>query len=418
MQLTLGQLALREIRHRPLGFLLAVISVGSACGVLMGSLALSRSARYRIERVLAERQAEFERKLNAYDDELQTALTRLGFDIVILPREQDLADFYMESYAAKTMPEAFARRLGESSLLTIRDVVPVLRRRIDWRERQWTVMLVGVGEPLAGRPPPAALELPVMPPGSVALGWELHRSLGVAEGDRLSILGREFVVERCLPEKGTKEDIAIWADLVDVQNLLRLEGRINEILALGCRWQADWGGRIREEISGILPDVQVVERNSEVLTRALAREAMEKDGKQALLEERRHLEQGFARQRRLQRTALCVVLAVAGPWLILLTFANTRERRGEIGILQALGMSPVGVWFLLQLRALSIALCGAILAIPAGVVLHRGPFSALLLSSWGLLSTTLALILMGTASFFATGFVLRQDPADVLRTSV
>jgi len=406
----------REICYRKTNFLLTVISVASACAVLVGNLALNHKARNRIEEVLSERRAAFEQKMSAYDDDLRQAMERLGFNIVILPQDQNLADFYLDDYASRTMPEASAHLLRQSRLLSINHAIPVLRRKIDWSERSWTVLLIGTSKPVGSSPLPRVIEMPFVPSGFVSLGWEIHQVLGIRPGEKISILGQSFAVRECLAEKGTKDDITIWGNLRDVQKLLDLESRISEIMAVGCRWQGDDYRRIRDEITAILPGTQVIERYSETLARAVARGAMEKEGYRAIAEERNHLEAELIRQQRLQSISLFVALAVALPWIFLLTFSNARERRLEIGILQALGLRPLLVWLTLHLRALAVALSGSALVIPVGIVLSGQQVSALLILQWFGLTFALALGLMGTATLLSASLLLRQDPATVLQS--
>jgi hypothetical protein len=57
-------------------------------------------------------------------------------------------------------------------------------------------------------------------PGSIVLGYELHDSLGLKRGDRLTLLGREFTVGTCYAMRGNKDDITAWIHLAEAQELL------------------------------------------------------------------------------------------------------------------------------------------------------------------------------------------------------
>ncbi len=70
--------------------------------------------------------------------------------------------------------------------------------------------------------------------GTVELGAELGRRLGVTGGGKLELRGRSYDVASVRPEKGTRDDLTIYMLLADAQSLLGLEGRISEINAIDC----------------------------------------------------------------------------------------------------------------------------------------------------------------------------------------
>src|SRR5262249_18487882 len=187
---------------------------------------------------------------------------------------QNLADLYAEDYAARTMPEEYAERLAKSGVVTINHLLPSLRQRVFWKERGRTIILVGVkGElPIGGKAEKKPL-LDLVPPGTVAVGYELHASMGLKQGETVTLLGKPFRVRELKRRpKGDSEDITVWLNLGDAQKLLGKEGWINEIKALECNCESpDRLGDVRREIAKILPDTQVIEKETQALTRAEAR---------------------------------------------------------------------------------------------------------------------------------------------------
>ena len=115
--------------------------------------------------------------------DLKKAMQRLGYNAIVLPKDQPLGDWYAEDYAANTMPESWAPRLAGTQELVDR-YLPQLRQKLKWEERQWTILVVGVGQerildtsvgegtPLAG----------AIPRGSCVVGYELHHALGLKTG--------------------------------------------------------------------------------------------------------------------------------------------------------------------------------------------------------------------------------------------
>jgi ABC-type lipoprotein release transport system permease subunit len=404
MTMTLSRLILREILYRKLNLVLALLSVMVAVGCLVAELTVLRGHDIRT----AARMAKLE-------DEMRRQMKKLGFNIVILPKDQNLENFYAEDYASKSMPEDFATKLANSRIVTVRHLLPGLRQKVEWKEHQGRmVILIGVrGEvPLMHRDPKKPILYPV-PPGTMVVGYQHHKNLKLHEGYTAKLLGKEFTVHKCHPQRGTKDDITIWINLEEAQQLLGREGRINEILALKCHCEGIDIGEVREEIERILPETQVIELGTKAFARAKARDAAAaaaRDTRRAMGE--------FAAWLVPLVTVACTV------WIGFLAFSNVRERLPEIGILRALGLRSAQVFFLFLGKAILIGLVGAALGHLAGFVVgmlwSRLPEQALgaaKLFDVPLLIAVLVLapLLSGLASLLPAMVAAQQDPALVLR---
>lgn len=357
--MTMWHLARREIRHRSGSFLLGVIAVSMAAGVLAGALSLLRAHDHRTTEILEEKERALGRSVCALEDDIRRSMLHLGFNIVILPKNQNLSDWYADDYAANHMPEGYVDRLEASDLLTIEHLVPCLRAKIDWPEQQWTIILVGTAATIT-RPSSEASELAPesIPSGEVVLGHEIHSALGFKVGATMQLKGRTFRVRDCRRANGTKDDITIWASLQDVQSLLDKEGMINEILALECR--AAWRNlpAIRQELARILPDVQVVEKASATLARTHARTKVEAEGRAAIERERRHRDGLRESRRRMAFFLVAIATLICVVWTAHLATANVRDRRQEIGILLTLGCRSGQILWLLLARSAIMGLAG------------------------------------------------------------
>ena len=58
----------------------------------------------------------------------------LGFNILILSRDQNLSELYSNNYASKFMPESYTSKLAESEIVTINYLLPTVEQRICWPE--------------------------------------------------------------------------------------------------------------------------------------------------------------------------------------------------------------------------------------------------------------------------------------------
>jgi len=235
------RLILREIAHRKLNFLLALIAIVTAVTLFVATLTL----------------------LGAMQKETTRLMRDLGFNVVILPAGTNVEEFWSQDYAREEMPEENVYKLADSKIMTIRHLVARLQKKIRWRDRD--VLLTGVlpEQPMRHKAykPPMGVSIPE---GKVYLGYEIARGTGLKVGDQITITGattQRFEVARVNESRGTKDDIRIYGHLKDVQKVLGKEGRINEIEALSCRCEGidpkKMPEMIMKEIHAILPGAQV-----------------------------------------------------------------------------------------------------------------------------------------------------------------
>lgn len=410
--MTLGRLIVREIGHRKLNFLFGVIAVGVAVACLVTALSALRAHDRRSEQIIAAREAETREKMAALEDDYRKITLRMGFNVLILPKDQNLSDLYADDFASKYMPEEYAARLVKSRVATINHVLPSLQQKVKWPEQQRTIILMGVrGEVYLQNAKQKPLLAPVAA-GTMVVGAELHRSLHLKVGDKVKLLGREFTVAKLYDERGNKDDITIWINLGEAQELLNKPGLINAILALDCTCDTvDRLSRIRPEITRILPDTQVIEYASQAIARAETR-TRASDAAQAALEREK---QNRAKLRRERESfgAVLVPLVTLGSaiWIGLLALANVRERRTEIGILRALGVGTPQILAVFLGKAIVIGLVGAALGYPAGLLTGAPAVDSRMLPA----VLAGAPVLAALASWLPALLAAQQDPADVLR---
>lgn len=427
--MTIWKLVTSEILHRRMNFALGVLSVMVASASFIGSITLLRIHDLHTNQILEAKQEELAKRMAELKDDTRKAMLKLGFNVVILPKDQNLADWYAEDYASKYMPEDYVHKLADSGIVTVRHFLPSLQQKIEWPERKRKIILVGArGEvPNLHKNPVKPLVQPV-PPGTISLGYELHRSMDLKVGEKVKLMGKEFTIHACHKERGNKDDITAWIYLAEAQELLDKQGLINAILALECMCAGmDALPLIRKEIAAILPGTQVIERGSRALARAEARTKVEAEAKIAIEKEmlgRQHLREI---RERLASILTPVIVTACAVWVALLGFTNVRARREEIGILRALGVSAKGILAMFISRHILVGILGGAMGFCAGV-LAAVYFSAALegtriwiagtdLSVAGLLVLSVggAAALAVIAGWIPTMTAIRQDPADVLR---
>jgi putative ABC transport system permease protein len=426
--MTIRHLVAKEIAHRKLNYSLSVLATLIATASLVGSIVLLRMHDIRTSLILHRKEVELKARMSTLEDDTRKAMLKLGFNLVILPKDQNLEDWYAQDYSTTYMPQSYADRLADSNIVTVRHILPSLQQKIRWPERNRTIILMGtIGEvPNLHLSPQKPLLQPV-PPGNIILGYRLHQTLDIHVNDRIQLMGKTFTVKACYPERGNKDDITAWINLREAQELLGRRGQINAILALECLCTGNSLPAIRKDLAAILPETQVIERESRAVARADARNQVaaeaamtlekEKQGRENLRDEREHM----------ASILLPVILLTCALWVALMGFINVRSRREEIGILRTVGVSARKIFMLFIWKHVSIGILGGFLGLVLGSILviffaspDRGiPISAVGSFPFWLGMTALAAIgasvLAVVAGWIPAMIASRQDPAEVLR---
>jgi putative ABC transport system permease protein len=423
--MTLRHLIIREIVHRRLAFLLALIAVVFAVGCLMGSMILLARFDQSTESLVAAKQAEIEQQVRTMNDEFRKITKRMGFNVLILPQDQSLNDFYADNYADKTMPESYAQTLANTpDVVTIRHLLPMLQAKIEWPEQKRKILLIGVkGEmPWAHRSNMDPLE-DMVGPGKVAVGYELHQSLSLQQGDAITLMGQSFEVTTLHEDKGTIDDITVWIDLKQAQEMLGMEGKISAMTALEC--QCAWANlpKVRAEIQAILPDTQVIELAGKALARAEARNESAENAKLLLAREIESRDAMRAQRESLFSLIVPLVIGASAVMIGILAFLNVRERRIEIGILRSLGLHTKHILGVFLGKAFILGSLGAVLGILIPLILYRGlsnvsspeqAVSALVSGRTMVAVLLLTPIVTLLASWLPAMVAAQQDPAAIL----
>lgn len=413
----LTQLIMAEIRHRKAAFWVAVLVVAGVLFCLALSFASLDAFDEETDTRLEELQKATDKRMVGLENKIRKSMKGLGFNVHIYPESQNLSEVYEQGFATETMPEDYVHKLANSKVVTVNHLLPRLSQRLLWKEQNRTIVMIGIkGQvPIAHRDPKKPIMLPVKP-GEVVLGYELHQSTGLKQGDEVVLNGVKLTVAKVHPQRGTMDDITAWIPLETAQSMLGKPGRINAILALGCNCATiDRLGEIRKEIGAILPGVKIIEIESKALARAEARNKVGADAaesKAAVVATRK-----AARGERKRFTAILMPLVIIAGLIgvAALSFLNTRVREGELGTLRAIGFSTGKVAGLILGRATMIgttgASVGAILAwlLAPSLVSASPPVVLLLCLVVG------APVLTVAAAWLPAFAAMQRDPLDSLR---
>jgi ABC-type lipoprotein release transport system permease subunit len=418
----------RELFFRRRRALAALLAVTIASGTLTAALTLLRLHEVSAQTLLAEREKETAEAGAVLRDEMRKAMLKLSFNLLILPAGVDLKQWYMDQESDLTLPDSYGEKLVTSGIVSVQHILPMIQKRIVWPETGRTIVLIGTrGEATDLYKNPRAPLIQPVPEGTIVLGYELHRSLGLSEGQTVTLLGREFTIHRLHEERGSKDDITAWIHLKDAQELLGMEGKISSLLALECLCVgADALDQIRAEVIGILPGTRVVEMGTRVIARAEARIRAGEETLRQLDEEKAKQAQLAGQRQRLAALLVPLILLLCGGWIGLLTFSDVRERRGEIGMLRTIGFRMRSLLTLFLGKAALTGLAGGALGYAAAALLcivrvsgMEGLSETDVASVWNfsnlLIAVAGAVGLMVFSGWIPALIAAQTDPADVLR---
>jgi putative ABC transport system permease protein len=416
------KLLLAEIRFRKLHFFLSLLAVTMAVSLLVASPVLIDGYTGQTEILLAEQKAKTTDELAVLKDKTRLLMRDIGFNLMIVHRDTNMSDFWASDFASKDMPQEYIDRLASArSLRMVTHLVATLQSRFEWDGRK--VLLVGylpeATQSHLRKKTPMGYQIPK---GTVFLGHEL--GVGREVGQTIDVDGKKFTIGQILPEQGSKEDIMLAMHLSDAQAVLDKPGRINQILALGCRCAGSSLPNIRKQLATVLPEARITEFRSIALARAEQRDLV-KEKQQKILDQLTASREAVQDTLTLLATVLIPIVVVAAVvWVGLLALVNVRQRRGEIGLLRALGKRSWLIGSLFLGKAILLGLIGGLVGLIAGSLLGQSLGTRLLGVSPELFHvdpTVIVVAILGApivsalASYLPTLIGVLQDPATVLR---
>ena len=423
------QIVFREIMHRRSNFFLSCFSVSIAVSFIICSFAVLNLHDLRTNKILTEKISETKKSAAALKNDMRKITKKMGFNVLILPEKQSLDDFYSDNYATQLMPEEYVKKLAASRAVTIRHLLPTLEQKIRWPEEKRTIILIGVrGEiPFLYKTQKKPIEKTVKP-GTVVAGHLIAQKLNLKKGSEIAFMGKKFTVVKIHKERGSRDDISLWMDLKEAQKLTGKEGKINGILALECK--CAWANlkKVRTEIKKILPDTKVIS----FAGKAEARKAARIRAETAAAETIRNIQStSRAVRTQISKSAdilIPIVIAAAALLIAFFAYSNTCERRYEIGIMRAVGISSSKLFSIFILRALVIAIVGFIDALILSIIVcicigsfyYNLKINAVFFKSilqWRALTGAIVFtpLLVICASWIPALKAVTTDPAEILR---
>ena len=300
------------------------------------------------------------------EQEVGRQLESLGANVLVLPKQATLQNYYAADLTQGTLPESHVATILMANLpgverlsprlcvpVTLADHPATLTGILPQSEFQAAAVWQGVtlfsnkhsgckkaacgSKTFDTSPEALASERSIdrLQEGEAVLGADVAEQCQSKIGGPIKLLGEEFRVLAVLPRTGTIDDSRVFAHLHAVQRLSKAGEVINAIEVMGCC--EDAAGNLVGELSGLLPDAKVVTISHVVSAQVGVNRLM---GQMSLV-------------------VIGVLVLVGGTSVASTISANVRERRREVGTLMALGATPGMIGRLFLGKALALGFLGA-----------------------------------------------------------
>jgi ABC-type antimicrobial peptide transport system permease subunit len=356
-------------------------------------------------------------RMTALENEARVFTKSLGFNIFVYHREQDLTHFYAEDQSTHYLDHGDAQFLADSNFAYLNHLLPFLRHRYHLTEFGGEVIIAGLeGEIHIKRKFQAPLEVRIEA-GQVQLGHAVATKLSKKTGDTIKIANKEYKVTHVRSQLGIKDDLMVFMNLTEAQELLNLQGKLSGILALSCNCAAGDIEPIRKGLKKLIPHAQVVEFAIQAKARQQARKAI-KTAVRGEITDIMNTRKELRGQLQQFSSLFALVMVISASLLLFFLYAhNVKERRHEIAILRTVGVRVSKIFGLFIAKALVLALMGSSLGY-VGAMLLGAKLSASIQPVWslaffGLLFGAAALVSV-VASLLPTVVAARRDPSLVL----
>lgn len=357
---------------------------------------------------------------------IEREVDALGANILILPKDSTVENYYSADLSNAEMPEEYLSRLLFSNLEGLDNLSPKLSFPIQLKNQK--VTLTGIlpknefqgkaswrGAGIFSRPkscgnvqnifskkkPTETLVrkrvIETLKMDEVLVGAEVAKKLDLKEGESLTLLGSSFNIIAILPQTGTIDDSRLFVNLHKVQELTGKENVVSAIEVVGCCNQISKG--LVEKIKKIIPEAKVVTILQVVETQLKTNQTMH----------------------RLSLLFLAVIILIGGASIANDMYSNVSERKREIGTLIALGATSKTILRLFLMKAAILGLLGGTIGFLVGetLAIFLGPLFAKVpvLPEWYLLPLSIGLSLFVTlaASYLPAKKASQLDPSTIMQ---
>ncbi len=318
---------------------------------------------------------------------VKTELEQLGANVLILPKDASVQDYYSADIDTGELPEEYVDKLYTSGIHGMKNLSPKLSVPISIDSKSFILTGLLPKNEIQGKaiwqspsmlnfstavsgPACSQMDIPdgksseetlaskryvkELSKDQVFIGYEAAALLNLKKDNHIEIKGKIFEVAAILKPSGTVDDSRVFAHLHTVQELWEKPGKLNVIEVIGC---------CQKILDGLVPKINKLLPDAKVLTIGHVVETQLRTNKMMT-----HLSWVF----------FTLIVLVGGASIANYMYGNVQERKKEIGTLMAMGADSGFILKLFFMKALFLGLSGGISGYLMGTVLAMvlGPYLA------------------------------------------
>ncbi len=355
-------------------------------------------------------------------------LDMLGMNILILPPEATVEDYYRADIQDSLLPEEYVTLLATSDIEGLDNVSPKLSVPVSVAGIPFTLTGIlpkeefqskaawkGAGifsrpkscgnvQDLFGlckEPPQETLVrkrvIETLDENEALVGSDVANKLKLKEGDSVTVMDRPFTISAILPVTGTIDDSRLFTHLHTVQEMTNREAEIQAIEVVGCCDEIFKG--LVTKLQRLLPSTKIVTVSQIVDTQVKTNGIM----------------------RKISLLFIVIIIAIGGASIANDMYGNVYERRKEIGTLLALGATSKQIRRIFFKKALMLGIFGGVIGFFFGTILSLflGPLIAnvptLPLPQLLIYSLILSCLITLSASYLPARRATLVDPQEILK---
>ncbi len=319
--MTITSLSLKGLLRKPAGFIASVLTVSVAAFVACLSFGL----------------------WVGYDSALRDDIGGMGAEILAIPKGcpyEATGAILSGSAIGYSIDTGLMEQARET--IGVAEVSGVIMGQRGAGKNNKVIVFNGIDENFFTLKPQFGFD-GVVEKGEVILGYHTSKLLEVGVGDTLQIAKRDFEVTHVFDEFGSNDDLLVLMEISDAWELLNVDSKLSSVLIkLDDPDDAEIvSARLME-----IPDLQVITVNEFYETVS-----------------------GFIDGAKMAVSAvLLIVLLIAFIGIILAQTSSTIQRRGEIGMMRAIGASKTHMVFVSLISAGFLGLIGSLVGASLGSV--------------------------------------------------
>ena len=114
----LATLLIQEIRHRSWSSIILLLLICMAVAASLSTLSFIKDYELGSIAAIEQKAADTAERMKKMEDDYRRITKKMGFNILILPKEQDLGSYYADDDHSAFMPEQYVHTLAQSKIVT------------------------------------------------------------------------------------------------------------------------------------------------------------------------------------------------------------------------------------------------------------------------------------------------------------